>query len=222
MNAQFFTIELFFTALFNLGEITQNLFQLLPGLMVQGQPIDTAEALINQLHDIQTPNPIGVWPPAIGWWIITAGSLSLLFSAIYFLTAKYIKNRYRKTALVKLSLITDSEVSPANFLTQINGLLKQVFFTAYPHHRNQVSSSVGKDWYQQLLQQVPASYSTYSPAFTTWANAQYSPDSEYDKAELISFAEMWIKQHSSKYCESTPNTTTNGTQTKIQTPGVNQ
>ena len=38
--------------------------------------------LLAQLNDIQTPEPIGAWPLAWGWWVLIIASLILLFLLI--------------------------------------------------------------------------------------------------------------------------------------------
>ncbi len=162
------------------------------------QQIDPAQALLSQLHEIKTPAPIGAWPPAVGWWVVVITSTLFIASISYFLLSRHVKNRYRKIALEKLANIqVAKETTNANLIAEINGLLKQVFFTAYPGSRNNISSLFGESWYKQLVSTIDSKkLDKCNYPYEQWANAQYSANGELNRDDLFQFAKSWIQLHS--------------------------
>jgi len=90
---------------------------------------------IEQLKDIALPAEPGLWPLAIGWWLLIAVSLIILFVAARQLT-RYIKRwSIKRLALNKLDQCTSCD--------EINQLLKQV---AIHYCGQRVSSLNGQAW----------------------------------------------------------------------------
>ena len=54
---------------------------------------------LDQLKDIHTPDAIGLWPPAIGWYLIAAFLVAALVLVGVILWRRWQQNAYRRAAL---------------------------------------------------------------------------------------------------------------------------
>lgn len=106
------------------------------------------------LEDIIQPAAIGIWPPAIGWWILAAILLmSLTFLCIY-LNRVWQARKVRLQAYELLDAAKQkykTEGNASNYCRDINEALKR-----YWHHYNkdsQILSCTGSDWVKLLNQQ---------------------------------------------------------------------
>ncbi len=62
-----------------------------------------------ELRELALPNAIGVWPPAIGWWIVSVLIIAILALIIYYLRKKIALNRWRKLARIELKKLRDKQ-----------------------------------------------------------------------------------------------------------------
>jgi hypothetical protein len=60
------------------------------------------EILKQQLRDVHSPDPIGWWPLAVGWWILIGLLIAVLVGATWWLVKRARRERYRKTAVSEL------------------------------------------------------------------------------------------------------------------------
>ena len=105
--------------------------------------------LLNQLHDIQLPDPIGWWPLAFTWWIMIFVLFSILIGIIWYYTDLKRRNAYRVAANKQLNAIySNTETKDVEKIAQINRLLKQVALTAYG--RKKAAALQSKDWVRFL------------------------------------------------------------------------
>ena len=102
---------------------------------------------LDQLKDIHLPNPVSLWPPAIGWWVLAVLALFGLAALLMFLLRHHRKQRYRRLAcqqLAQLHQCYQEERNDLDYLLSINKLLKQVSVNYY--NKNQVSRLSGEAW----------------------------------------------------------------------------
>jgi len=99
--------------------------------------------LLSQLQDIHTPEQIGNWPLAWGWWLVII--LSFLFICfIGFSVYRFFKKRQaKKHALKLLNQVTPSQ-NPILAVQTVNNILKRVVL-AYCD-RDQVANLNGDKW----------------------------------------------------------------------------
>ena len=95
---------------------------------------------INNLHDIITPEPIGIYPFANGWVILILIALSLLLSYSINRYSKYKKNRYRREAKKEWKSLKKAKDTKA--LLSLN---KRVAISAYG--RDEVAILSGNEWW---------------------------------------------------------------------------
>lgn len=159
--------------------------------------------LLNQLQDIQLPEPIGWWPLSFAWWILLFMLVSIAVGLTWYLREQKKRNAYRKEALQRLKTLNNSEntrLSPNQQAIEINQLLKQVALTAYP--RTEVAQLNGQAWLDflaksakhivpptDLKQCMQLAYQPPSHSQTELKQAQQQLNS------LKRYANQWIKGH---------------------------
>ncbi|WP_199608928.1 DUF4381 domain-containing protein [Flocculibacter collagenilyticus] len=154
--------------------------------------INPMQQALSQLHDIQTPETISQFPPAIGWWILMALVLSFIAITVWLYQRHQTKHRQQKLALAELNRIA---ISSDTALQQINALLKRACLAYFP--RENIAHLHGASW-QQFLDSQARSYKGKPLTFNSeWLTLQYQPQqSNAQKAPASAFkqyAEQWIK-----------------------------
>ncbi len=127
------------------------------------------------LKDIQTPEAIGHWPLAYGYWLILVIIVTSLIIISILLIKRHKHHAAKREALTQLALL-DSE-SPL-LAIEVNALLKRSIMSYLP--REQVAALDGQKWYQWLEQQVeqpipyliPLLCKRYQPQSLTFEEAQ--------------------------------------------------
>ncbi|BBP44725.1 hypothetical protein THMIRHAS_00980 [Thiosulfatimonas sediminis] len=150
--------------------------------------------VLQQLHDIQLPDPIGWWPLAFAWWILLLSVTSIIIGIIWYFTDQRRRNVYRRQAQRQLQQIMRQDSPDTNKILQINALLKQVAISAYGRRR--VAALHQTQWLQFLQQN--ANYIPQPPSIPQHSDRIYAPPSQQTN-ELINawhdYAKRWIKGH---------------------------
>lgn len=146
-----------------------------------------------ELRDIHLPPAIESWPPAFGWWVLAALSLTAIFFALKYLLSLWKKNVYRREAKKYLDqMLSNSEHDQQAFLLNYNSLLKRVALTAYP--RDQVAHLTGEAWVAFLDLTGDTHEFTMGPG-QILVDGQYAPVSSVDVQHLVRLGQQWIKNH---------------------------
>lgn len=148
---------------------------------------------LDQLQPNHLPDPIGFWPPAIGWWIITV--IAITFLALLTIQAhrRWKKNRYRSVALKQASEAFakyQEHQSSHRFAHDCNELLKKVALRAFP--KNDVAGLNGTLWSQFLAETGNTTEFLNHSAFN---NDRYNPNASMPTEELYELTRRWIKKH---------------------------
>ncbi len=156
-------------------------------------PMPDQENLL-QLHDIHLPAAASWWPPAPGWWILTAISLLLLTWIVYRL------GKWMKAALWRKKLLSEfnqyhariDAMDDTTLATEISRHLRQLALTLYP--ASEVASLTGTDWLEFLEShskqkgffEIPGRYLVEAP-YKAAANQL----SIAQKKQLLKLARQW-------------------------------
>lgn len=151
------------------------------------------------IKDIHLPDPVGVWPPAIGWWLLVLIGIVLFIAALKGWRSYQQKWRYRRSALRQLNTEFKQWQQQSNTDTTLYAmlaLLKRTAITAYPQAA--VGSLSGEQWLLFLDSH------TTKPCFTpelqqTISQSLYQPQVEADIPKLYLACQQWIKQHYRSY-----------------------
>ncbi len=159
---------------------------------------------LDHLVDIAALSRVGRWPPAVGWWFVGAGFLTMLFAVATILLLRWQRNRYRREAMKQLAQIDPTN---AHAVQQVNRLLKRVALTAYP--REMVASLTGAAWLDFLAAssgKVLARRQLDSPLANRLADSaeEVSPKAiaPGDFHVLVKSAKRWIRHHVSQYASA--------------------
>ncbi|VUD48720.1 hypothetical protein TDB9533_01290 [Thalassocella blandensis] len=153
--------------------------------------------LLAQLNDVKTPDNIGLWPPAIGWWIVAAILIAGAVTGTRAALRKYKNNRYRHQALQKLQQLEQAESTPpAVSLTHTLQMLKQCMFTAYPGARLYVGGLHGQEFITLLELTCEKSHFQKFDGYISRILYSPSPEIEHQQhSALLQEAKTWIKNH---------------------------
>lgn len=155
---------------------------------------------LEQLKDIHLPDPVPLWPPAIGWWVLAALTLLCLAALLIFLLRQHRKQRYRRLARQRLEQLYrdyQQERNDLEYLLNINRLLKQVSVNHYD--KTQVSRLSGEAWLRFLDQTGNTQAFSQGPgrvlATGPYASAEQLSTRRTDIEPLYRCCSDWIKDH---------------------------
>lgn len=157
-----------------------------------------SEELLAQLADIHLPEPVGLWPPAPGWWIL---ALLLLVSAVLG-TRRFIRyDRLRKVcrhALAELDLClarlnsaaaSDSDVAKLRYINEVNTVLRRVALVHFPLAAS--ASLDGNAWVDFIRQKGESSAMTEEIA-AALSYGRFQKQCKVDVDALNDFGRRWI------------------------------
>lgn len=153
------------------------------------------------LHDIHLPPPVSAWPPAPGWWGLSALLLVSVIALIVFGKRRWQRRAYRRQALRDLRSAfaqyqadagSDIETSKARFQQHTLRLLKQTALVAYPHA--EVANLHGTRWLQFLDR--PLRKPVFNqPELQPLAHTYAAEAKVVDAQPLYDAARLWIRKH---------------------------
>lgn len=152
-------------------------------------------ASLQNLHDIVVPGPVAWWPPAPGWYVLTALAATALLVFAWRAWKHWRRNRYRGQALRELARIGRGEDGAE--LRRVPELLKRAALSAWP--RESVASLVGPEWHRFLDETAGTDCfeSGLGPVLDRLAyasgSARMPPVAE--SAAVLDAARTWLKKH---------------------------
>ena len=168
---------------------------------IENEPMNSPDpASLQNLNDIALPESVAWWPLAGGWYFIIGMVLIILTWSVYRWIKRWTNNRYRRTALNHLRVLTKDIHDPdkrASGLRQLPILLKRTALSVYP--RRQLASLTGKDWHDFLNSKVstPSFDSTASALLDEVSYTIGDLDSVDNQASdaLLEACKDWLKHH---------------------------
>lgn len=141
----------------------------------------TDPADLANLHDIVLPPAVPYWPPASGWWIVTATLLAIALLLLAQSMMRYRRSAYRRTALRELEAVGPVRDSIA--AQRVSAVLKRVALVTFG--REQVASLSGRSWLAFLNR----------TGRTTAFEETLGFDAPLDSNAIATAARQWIRQH---------------------------
>lgn len=169
-----------------------------PGQVSPQDQVSLQETLLAQMNDVITPEPVGLWPLAPGWWLLGILLCVLIGFSIFALWRYRRQNRYKKFALAELATIkrNDDKYSNALLAQALSAVLKKTALNAYPHSRHRLAALYGEAWLE-FLDRALKKPAPQTPD-KSWITKMYQPysDSEsIDRTALQHYARHWVKHH---------------------------
>ena len=149
--------------------------------------------LLDQLRPNHLPEPVGLWPPAISWWVLAVITIILLVLISRYAWYHWQKNRYRSLALLQANRMFaeyQNHKSIHRLANESNELLKRVALHAFPG--NQVAGLTGNAWSQFLADSANMPDLLNHSAFN---NDRYNPDATLSADNVYELTRRWIKKH---------------------------
>lgn len=159
---------------------------------------------LEQLQPIALPAPVSWWPPALGWWLISA--LLLVCSLAYGYYKWRRQQQLQATSATRLDPLRENALQQlqqlpkplANeqagpWLQQLNQLLKRICAVRYPDTPSHTLN--GREWLLFLDSRCPAA------GLSRWmilVNGSYQPDCRLDEKAILQLQQAidtWIRKH---------------------------
>lgn len=158
-----------------------------------------SEELLAQLADIHLPPAVGFWPPAPGWWILTA----VLLTLIIYGAQKYLRySRLHKVcdhALAELELcyqkLAQADGNPEQlqlrFVNEVNSVIRRVALVHFP--QSGIASLDGSAWVD-FIQEKGESSTMSEEIAAALSFGRFKQRCEVDANALHTFARQWISR----------------------------
>ena len=140
------------------------------------------------LRDIHLPEPVGAWPPAIGWWLV----LLALVAAVWLLVWRFRRRRLtpvRRALLELAELRADASLSPNEKLRRLSILLRRVALTLHPRH--EIAGLTGTAWLAWLDAALDRPRFSQGPG-RRLVEAPYRPVAPAESEDLLALGEEWL------------------------------
>lgn len=149
-----------------------------------------------QLRDIHLPGPPDFWPPAPGWWVLTAVMLGLAAWGGLWLWRQIKIRHQRRRILAMLEQLERSSAGTVTpeFLAQLSRLTRRLALTRFP--RQEIASLTGQDWLRFLDNSGGDGRFSQGPG-RVLAHGPYMrrlPD-DVDSRALTSLVRQWISRN---------------------------
>ena len=155
----------------------------------------TSSSPLQELRDVHLPDPISLWPPAPGWWILSG---LIVMGAVVFLWIRIYRRRtqVRRLAMTELDAIKqhyDTHRNDQWLVQRLSAIVRRYAMATFP--RTEVAGLVGISWLQFLDQTGRTNQFTDGVGHLL-RSGPYRPEVTVPVAELLLLVERWI-QHAS-------------------------
>ena len=143
------------------------------------------------LRDIHLPDPISWWPPAPGWWILSALLIVGTVLAVIYTQYRRKRNRVRRMSLKEIDAIQYAfsvHKERARVVRELSVLLRRVCVSRYP--RTEVASLTGFEWMSFLDRNLDSRPFREGPGKVLMTEP-YRKDPEIDTNALLSLCRRW-------------------------------
>ena len=156
------------------------------------------EELLAQLADIHLPGPVGFWPPAIGWWLLTAA----LLIGTFFALRRYLRNSRQvkicQHALAELERCystfvgaaeVDRSTSKLRYVNEFNSVIRRVALVHFPS--STIASLDGQAWVDFIREKGESSLLNEELAAAI-SYGRFRTQVEVDVDKMNLFGQQWI------------------------------
>ena len=147
-----------------------------------------------QLRDIHLPATSGWWPPAPGWWAVSALALITL-AALAWLWRNHHKHnlwkRQARTELAELARQAEQARHEPRWFSELNSLLKRV--ARRTHTSRHPESMTGRQWIDFLLETLPKDRIAARDTAEALVAAAWQPKPDLEPRDALAFASLWLE-----------------------------
>ena len=140
------------------------------------------------LRDIHLPDPVSWWPPAIGWWLVLALLMIILFLLPHFI--RWLKHKpLRKVALQEFDYIVAQHKGSAELLAAVSAFLRRLSMSY--HGRQQSASLTGNAWIEELGS-LNSQASLPDSLSHLLIRGPYQKQVQFNEDEFIKLCRQWL------------------------------
>lgn len=170
-------------------------------------PISPEEqAMLNQLADIDLPDPISWWPPSIIFCVLLVCLFLLSAVAVFFFIKHRRSNEYKRLALQELHKIEANidQLDAPNTVFELTKLLKRTIYTFDAKLKNKIASLQGEAWFAYLDNTLKKQHNfKLTENHEALSLIEYAAPAAEDNAQSIQLVEAykifcrhWLQHHS--------------------------
>jgi hypothetical protein len=153
---------------------------------------------LKQLRDIHLPDPISLWPIAIGWYFL--GALLIIYFALlitYFIrrSRRLQSRRYLLKRLEDLREQYQTEADARTIAVELSILLRRACLVSFP--RREVAGLQGEQWLE-FLDETGSTREFTKGIGRVLLTAPYQHQTQFDVNELLNLALRWATKNAIK------------------------
>ncbi len=146
------------------------------------------------LRDIHLPEPIGWFPPAPGWWVLTLLVIGTIAGLAYWRWRKHKALAYKREALLEFESLQARYLShrdDSRLLSEISALLKRTCITKYGRERS--AGLAGENWLI-FLDQTGSTQEFSDGSGRALVSQRFVATPQVDAQELLNITKQWLEK----------------------------
>jgi len=152
----------------------------------------TSNLSLQDLREIHLPDPVPLWPPAPGWWIVLGLGVTVVIVFIW-VRAYRRGTKARRLAMAELAAVKqhyDTHQDNQWVVQRLSEIVRRYAMANFP--RTEVAGLVGSSWLGFLDRTGRTNEFTKGVGHLL-SSGPYRPESAVPAADLLSLVEHWIQ-----------------------------
>ena len=154
---------------------------------------------LKQLRDIHLPDPISLWPLAMGWYFL--GAVLIIYIALlitYFIrrSRRLQSRRYLLKRIEDLREQYQTEADARAIAVELSMLLRRASLVSFP--RREVAGLQGEQWLG-FLDETGSTREFTEGIGRVLLTAPYQHQAQFDVSELLNLALRWVTKNAIKF-----------------------
>lgn len=145
--------------------------------------------ILSQLRGNHLPEPVGWWPPAIGWWLLLFVGIIVFALSVYGWRRQKTRYAYRKYARRELVQMRHEINDSQQFAAASSALLKRA---ARCRYGNSVANLHSQAWLEFLQKKAPR---CDQAVLTEICIGQYKTVCNASPEQIYQTTEQWLRSH---------------------------
>lgn len=149
--------------------------------------------LLHSLRDIHYPDPVKLWPFAIGWYILIGLFLIIVLGLLFYFYRKWLRQHLKRLVLERLQqLQIQQDNTQLNVAAELSMLLKRAVLAKYP--RSQVAGLHSEQWLKFLDETSESDQFSNGPGRILLAYP-YMQKQQQIPQSLFHLIQEWVKKN---------------------------
>lgn len=156
-------------------------------------PTSSPETNLAQLRDVHLPDPLSIWPPAPGWFLLAALIIGGMLGIVYIIYRHWKKQTPKRQALKQLNELAfryQQNKQAALIIPELSILLRRLALAYFP--RIETAGLCGNEWLTFL--NTTGNTSAFTDKISTiLTDAPYQKEPSQELSETFIICRQWIK-----------------------------